>query len=57
VDSPAQYSFDPDALLVSMVYFVARLADQPAFVQAVAAVGGAVWGWGASLPGVPRHVF
>lgn len=38
VDRPEQYGFDRDALLVSMVYFCVRLAEQPAFVAAVSAV-------------------
>lgn len=38
VRDPAQYHFNPDALLLSMVTFMARLAEQPAFVRAVSAV-------------------
>lgn len=38
VERPQQYHFDPDQLLVSMVHFLVRLADQPAFVVAVSAV-------------------
>lgn len=43
VDRPEQYHFDRDQLLVSMVYFTVRLAEQPAFVQAVSTVRGAMW--------------
>ena len=38
VERPEQYHFDRDALLVSIVYFLVRLSEQPAFVQAVSAV-------------------
>lgn len=38
VENPGQYHFNPDQLLVSIVYFTARLVEQPAFVQAVSAV-------------------
>ena len=38
MDNPGQYHFDREQLLVSMVYFTVRLAEQPAFVQAVSAV-------------------
>ena len=40
VERPEQYHFNRDQLLVSMVYFTVRLAEQPAFVQAVSAVRG-----------------
>jgi len=38
VERPEQCHFDRDQLLVSMVYFTVRLAEQPVFVQAVSAV-------------------
>ena len=38
VERPEQYGFSPDQLLVSIVYFCVRLAEQPAFVAAVSAV-------------------
>jgi hypothetical protein len=36
VEDPGQYRFDPDALLLGVVHFTLRLAEQPAFVAAVA---------------------
>lgn len=38
MERPEQYYFDRDQLLVSIVYFAVRLAEQPAFVQACNAV-------------------
>lgn len=38
VQDPRQYHFNPDSLLLSMVTFMARLAEQPAFVRALSAV-------------------